>query len=223
VKRAMIDWFGPVIWEQYGISETGVVALCDSHEWLAHPGTVGRSFLGSEIRIYDETGRRCAPGKSGLIYARMHGTPDFTYLGRPDARREVECDGLVTGGDVGVLDEEGFLYMRDRRVDLILSGGTNVYPAEVEGQATAHPLVHDCAVIGIPDADLGERVTAVVSLVDAAPADAVDQLRAHLRETLSSYKVPREIRVVDEVPRDESGKLLRRTVRERFTFHVGDR
>jgi long-chain acyl-CoA synthetase len=216
VKRAMIDWWGPVIWEQYGATETGVVALCDSAEWLAHPGTVGRPFHGSLIRIDDDEGRPCAPGEVGSVYAVMPGTPGFTYLGRPEARGEVERDGLVTAGDVGCLDEDGYLHLRDRRVDLILNGGLNVYPAEVESEILAHPLVADCAVVGVPDAEYGERVAALVAFEPGAPADAVEQLRASLRGALSAYKVPREYQVVDAVPRDDSGKLLRRLARQQF-------
>jgi long-chain acyl-CoA synthetase len=134
VKRDMIDWFGPVIWEQYGSTETGVVALCDTAEWLAHPGTVGRPFLTSEIRIFSKSGARCPPGTPGEIYARMHGTPDFTYLGHPEARAEVEREGLISAGDIGELDADGYLHLRDRRQDLILSGGNNVYPAEIEAR-----------------------------------------------------------------------------------------
>lgn len=216
VKRAMIDWWGPVIWEQYGTSETGVVALCDSAEWLAHPGTVGHSFHGSEIRVYDDSGRPCAPGQTGTVYARMPGTPDFTYLGRPEARAEAELGGLVTGGDIGSLDEDGYLHMRDRRADLVLVGGNNVYPAEVEAQIARFAGIADSVVFGVPDDELGERVAAVVTLTDGAPPDTVDRLRDFLRAELSGYKVPREVHVVDEVLRDESGKVRRRVLREAF-------
>lgn len=219
VKRALIDWWGPVVWEQYGTSETGVVALCDSAEWLAHPGTVGRPFHGSVLRVYDDEGRGCAPGETGTVYARMPGTPDFTYLGRPEARAAVERDGLVTGGDIGMLDADGYLHMRDRRADLVLVSGTNVYPAEVEAQIARFPGIADSVVFGVPDGDRGERVEAVVALLAQAPADVVERLREFLRSELSGYKVPHAIHVVAAVPRDESGKVRRREVREAYAAH----
>jgi AMP-binding enzyme len=153
----MIDWLGPVIWEQYGSTETGVVALCDTAEWLAHPGTVGRPFLSSEIRIFSTSGAPCPPGTPGEIYARMHGTPDFSYLGRPEARAVVEREGLISAGDIGELDADGYLHLRDCRQDLILSGGNNVYPAEIEARLAEPPEVSDCAVFGVPDEEFGQR------------------------------------------------------------------
>jgi long-chain acyl-CoA synthetase len=216
VKRDMIDWFGPVIWEQYGSTETGVVALCDTAEWLSHPGTVGRPFLSSEIRIFSKSGAPCPPGTTGEIYARMHGTPDFTYLGRPEARAEVERDGLISAGDVGELDADGYLYLRDRRQDLILSGGNNIYPAEVEARLAEYPDVSDCCVFGVPDEEFGQRAVAAVSLRDGADADVADVLEAFLRTALAAYKVPRDYVVLPQIPRSDSGKLLRRVARDRY-------
>jgi len=216
VKRDMIDWFGPVIWEQYGSTETGVVALCDTAEWLAHPGTVGRPFLSSEIRIFSKSGTACPPGTPGEIYARMHGTPDFTYLGRPEARAEVEREGLISAGDIGELDADGYLYLRDRRQDLILSGGNNIYPAEVEARLAEHPDVSDCAVFGVADEEFGQRAVAAVSLRDGADADVADSLEAFLRTALAAYKVPRDYIVLPQIPRSDSGKLLRRVARDRY-------
>jgi long-chain acyl-CoA synthetase len=216
VKREMIDWFGPVIWEQYGSTETGVVALCNTAEWLAHPGTVGRPFLSSEIRIFSESGTPCPAGTPGEIYARMHGTPDFTYLGRPEARAEVEREGLISAGDIGELDADGYLYLRDRRLDLILTGGNNIYPAEVEVRLAEHPDVSDCAVFGVPDEEFGQRPVAAVSLRDGADAAVADTLEAFLRTALAAYKVPRDYVVLPQIPRSDSGKLLRRVARARY-------
>jgi long-chain acyl-CoA synthetase len=220
VKHDIIDWFGPVIWEQYGSTETGVVALCDTAEWLAHPGTAGRPFLSSEIRIFSESGAPCPPGTPGEIYARMHGTPDFSYLGRPEARAEVEREGLISAGDVGELDADGYLYLRDRRQDLILSGGNNIYPAEVEAQLAEHPDVSDCAVFGVPDEEFGQRPVAAVSLRDGADTAVADKLEAFLRTALAAYKVPREYVLLPQIPRNDSGKLLRRVAR---THYLGQR
>ena len=216
VKRDMIDWFGPVIWEQYGSTETGVVALCDTAEWLAHPGTVGRPFVSSEIRIFSASGAPCPPGTPGEIYARMHGTPDFTYLGRPEARAEVEREGLISAGDIGELDAGGYLHLRDRRQDLILSGGNNIYPAEVESRLAEHPDVSDCAVFGVPDEEFGQRAVAAVSLRDGVCGAVADTLEAFLRTALATYKVPREYVVLPQIPRSDSGKLLRRVARDRY-------
>ena len=206
VKHDMIDWFGPVIWEQYGSTETGVVALCDTAEWLAHPGTVGRPFLTSEIRIFSKSGATCPPGTPGEIYARMHGTPDFSYLGRPEARAEVEREGLISAGDIGELDADGYLYLRDRRQDLILSGGNNIYPAEVEARLAEHPDVSDCAVFGVPDEEFGQRAVAAVSLRDGAGGAVADTLEAFLRTALAAYKVPRELRRAAPDPQERLGQ-----------------
>jgi long-chain acyl-CoA synthetase len=216
VKHDMIDWFGPVIWEQYGSTETGVVALCDTAEWLAHPGTVGRPFVTSEIRIFSKSGAPCPAGTPGEIYARMHGTPDFSYLGHPDARAEVEREGLISAGDIGELDADGYLYLRDRRQDLILSGGNNIYPAEVESRLAEHPDVSDCAVFGVPDEEFGQRAVAAVSLREGVCGAVADTLEAFLRTALATYKVPREYVVLPQIPRSDSGKLLRRVARDRY-------
>ncbi|WP_173160125.1 AMP-binding protein [Phytohabitans suffuscus] len=216
VKRAMIEWWGPILWEQYGSSETGVVTLCDSYEWLAHPGTVGRPFLGSVIRVYDNEGNLCPPGVPGEIYARMPGMPDFTYLGRPQAREAIERDGLITGGDIGEVDADGYLYLRDRRSDLVISGGNNVYPAEVEAVLGEHRAVADCAVFGVPDDEFGQRVVAAVALRPGSDTSVVDEFRPFLRERVAGYKVPREFVVVSQLPRSDAGKLLRRQVREQY-------
>jgi long-chain acyl-CoA synthetase len=216
VKQAMIDWWGPILWEQYGCSETGVVALCDSHEWLEHPGTVGRPFLGSTIRIYDSKGSPCPAGVPGEIYARMPGMPDFTYLGRPEAREAIERDGLITGGDIGELDADGYLYLLDRRSDLVISGGNNIYPAEVEAALGEHRAVADCAVFGVPDDEFGQRVVAAIALRPGSDASVIDELRPYLRERVAGYRVPREFVEVSELPRNDSGKLLRRQVREEY-------
>ena len=216
VKQDMIDWFGPVIWEQYGSTETGVVALCDTAEWLAHPGTVGRPFLTSEIRIFSKSGASCPPGTPGEIYSRMHGTSDFTYLGRSEARAEVEWEGLISAGDIGELDADGYLHLRDRRQDLILSGGNNIYPAEIEARLAEHPDVSDCAVFGVPDEEFGQRAVAAVSLRDDADAAVAGTLETFLRTALAAYKVPRDYVVLPQIPRSDSGKLLRRVARARY-------
>lgn len=215
IKRRMIDWWGPVIWEMYGASETGSCVLCNSEEWLAHPGTVGRPYLGSQVAVYTADGLPAGPGVVGDIYMRMPGSPDFTYLGREDARREVERDGLIHAGDVGYLDQDGYLHLSDRRADVVISGGTNIYPAEIEAVLATLPGLKDCAVVGIPHEEFGEQLAAYI-VRDPADSMDVDAVKSWVRERLAGYKVPRVVEFVDELPRDDGGKIVRRKVRERY-------
>jgi long-chain acyl-CoA synthetase len=215
VKQAMIDWWGPIIWEQYGSTETGVVALASSEEWMTHPGTVGRPFLTSEIRVVDDGGHLMGPGQVGQIFARMHGSPDFEYLGHPEAKAEITRDGLVTAGDLGYLDDDGFLHLADRSTDVVISGGVNIYPAEIESALLGHADVVDAAVFGIDDPEYGERLVAVV-VVDASAIFDADRLRAFLSSRLASYKIPRIIQPVSQLPRDDSGKISKRRLRNEY-------
>ncbi|MGE0878317.1 MAG: AMP-binding protein [Acidimicrobiia bacterium] len=213
IKRAMLDWWGPILWEQYGSTETGVVALCSPEQWLEHPGTVGRAFLTSEIRIYDDDGRELPAGEIGRIYARMHGSPDFTYLGNPEAKAAITRGELVTSGDLGYLDDDGFLFLADRSSDMVIVGGVNVYPIEIEGVFMAHDSVRDATVFGVPDEEYGERLVGYVELEPGVSID-VDAIRSFALERLASYKVPRELVVVDAIARDDSGKISKRKLRE---------
>ncbi len=213
VKRAMIDWWGPVIWEMFGTSETGVCVLCNSEEWLSHPGTVGRPFLGSRVGIYGPDGCAMKPGEVGDVYMRMPSMPDFTYIGRQADRDAAERDGLITAGDVGYLDEDGYLYLSDRRADIVISGGTNIYPAEIEHVLASQPGVADVAVVGLPDPEYGERLAAFVKC-DADVSLSADEVRAYVRARLAGYKVPKDVNFVEELPRDDGGKIIRRKVRD---------
>jgi len=215
VKRAMIAWWGPVLVETYGGSETGIATVCTSQDWLARPGTVGRVAPGGTIKIFDEQRRELPPGVSGEIYARTPAYPDFSYHGREDDRRSVEIDGLITCGDVGYLDADGYLFLNDRKRDMIISGGVNIYPAEIEGVLQSCPGVHDCAVFGIPDDEFGERIYAAVQ-PDAGAALTEDDIRHFVRERLAAFKVPREVVFHDTLPREESGKIFKRKLREPF-------
>ena len=159
----MIDWFGPVITEHYGSTELGAVAFCTAQEWLDHPGTVGRALPGCEIEIHDADGNPLPPGESGEIVSRRVCYPDFTYHGDDAKRRSTgRAGGLLAPGDMGRLDEDGFLYLSGRASDMIIFGGTNVYPAEIEAEIHKIPGVADCAVFGIPDEAYGEVVCAHV-------------------------------------------------------------
>jgi long-chain acyl-CoA synthetase len=215
IKRAMIDWWGPVISEYYGCTESGAVVLCNSEEWLAHPGTVGRPFLGGEVRIFGPDGDRLPAGCPGDVYLRMHGTPDFTYHGDDEKRRRAGRDGLVTCGDIGYLDEDGFLYLNDRRDDVVISGGVNIYPAEIEATLLKMPGVRDTAVFGIPDPEFGEALAAHIEVDDDTDLTA-EAVRSFLREHLASYKVPKVVVFDRRLPREDSGKIFKRHLRERY-------
>ncbi|MDX6199867.1 MAG: bile acid-coenzyme ligase [Actinomycetota bacterium] len=210
LKRAWIDWLGPErVVELYAGTESQGVTVIDGREWLERPGSVGRPVLGSRFRVLDEHGRDVPAGTVGEIYMMPADGPGTTYTYRGAEPRGV--DGWESLGDLGHLDEDGYLYLADRSADLILSGGANVYPAEVEAAIDAHPAVRSSAVIGLPDDDLGERVHAVV---DIAEHDvSTEALLAHVRERLVRYKVPRTIEIVREPLRDDAGKIRRSALR----------
>ncbi len=209
IKKQMIDWWGPIIDEYYASSEAIGSTLITAEEWLAHPGSVGKP-MACEIHILDENGNELPPGQPGEIY--FAGGYSFEYL-NDDAKTAASRDkhGWVTVGDVGYVDEEGYLYLTDRRHHMIISGGVNIYPQETENLLVTHPKVLDAAVFGIPDDEMGQSVKAVVQTVD--PADATDQftdeLLAWLRDRLSHYKCPRSISFESQLPRTDTGKLYK--------------
>lgn len=206
LKRAWIDLIGPTrLYEAYGASEGVGRTVIRGDEWLAHPGSVGRPD-GCDVRVVDENGDDVPAGEVGEIYMRPHGgAATYRYLGADPA--PTDAAGFVSVGDLGSLDADGYLHIADRRADLIITGGANVYPAEVEAALTAHPGVADAVVVGIPDPDWGRRVHAVV---EPARADtSVPDLDRHLRESLASYKVPKTYELIDRLPRDEAGKVRR--------------
>lgn len=215
VKRAMIDWWGPVFTECYGSSELGYMTRVTSAEALARPGTAGRALPDVELKILDESGREMAAGEPGLIYARQSGLVDFSYHGNDAARRAMERDGFLTMGDVGFLDRDGYLFIVDRAADMVISGGVNIYPAEIEQVLIGMPGVHDCAVFGIPHDEYGEALAAAVQpRPDAALSAAAVQ--AYLRERLAGYKVPATIAFHDTLPREDTGKIFKRKLREPY-------
>jgi long-chain acyl-CoA synthetase len=215
VKRAMIEWFGPIITEYYGSTETGAVVFCTSEEWLAHPGTVGRALPNATVKVFRDDGTEADTGESGEVYVRLHTWPDFTYRGDDDKRRSIERDGLVTSGDIGYLDGDGFLYLNDRRNDMIISGGVNIYPAEIEACLLGLEGVRDCAVFGIPDDGMGEAVCAYVD-PDPAAGLTAGAVRDHVASSLARYKVPRVVEFSDALPREDSGKVFKRLLREPY-------
>jgi long-chain acyl-CoA synthetase len=215
VKRAMIAWWGPVIHECYGASELGYMTLLTSEQALRKPGSAGLPLPGVTLKILDEAGRDLPRGTPGLIYIHQPATPDFTYRGRDDARAGMERDGLKTMGDIGYLDDDGFLFIVDRQADLVISGGVNIYPVEVELLLQTMPGVADAAVFGIPDDEFGEALAAAVQPAPGA-ALSPDAVRAWLHERLAGYKVPRVVTLHDDLPREDTGKIFKRRLREPY-------
>jgi long-chain acyl-CoA synthetase len=215
IKRAMIEWLGPIVAEYYGGTETGPVVFCTSEEWLAHPGTVGRPLERAVVRVLDADGNELPAGQSGEIYMWLDVWPDFSYAGDEEKRRAVERDGLVSCGDVGYLDADGYLYLNDRRSDMVISGGVNIYPAEIEACLLGMPGIRDCAVFGIPDDEFGEALAAYVEPQDGARLSG-ESVRAHVRSRLAAYKTPRLVEFRDSLPREDSGKIFKRRLRDPY-------
>lgn len=214
VKSAMLDWFGPVIHETYASSEAGMITVATPEDAATRPGTAGRPVDDGSVRILDESGRPCAPGEVGLVYVRQPAYPDFTYLNNDAARHAIDVDGRVTLGDLGYVDAEGYLFICDRASDMVISGGVNIYPAEIEHELVRYPGVADCVVFGVPDDEYGERLHGVIEPTAGAtiePSAVIEWLRARL----SGFKVPRTIEIVAQLPRDETGKLAKRRLRDK--------
>jgi long-chain acyl-CoA synthetase len=216
VKRGMLQWWGPVLYEYYGATEGGGT-IARPEEWLARPGTVGRAWDGAEVRILDDNGQPQPAGEPGTIWMAL-GANRFEYHNDPDKTAAHRRDGFFTVGDVGYLDGDGFLFLCDRKADMIISGGVNIYPAEIEGVLLGHPKVADAAVFGIPDEEWGERVKAVVQPASGVEAGVALQteLLEYCRRDLARYKVPRTIDFTAELPRDPSGKLYKRHLRDPY-------
>lgn len=214
VKRGIMEVFPPgTVTEFYGASEGGFSRI-SAEEWLRKPGSVGTPWPGHELRIVDDAGRTLPAGEIGLIYMRGP-RMDFRYRGADDKTRQAFRDGFFTAGDLGYLDADGYLFIADRRTDLIISGGANIYPAEVEAVILQHPAVADAAVVGIPDAEMGKCVLAVVELRRGQQAGA-DELIAFARRDLAHYKCPRRIEFVAELPREPQGKVRKHQLIERY-------
>jgi long-chain acyl-CoA synthetase len=216
VKRQVIEWWGPIVWEYYAGTEGNGMTLCDSNEWLAHEGTVGRAVVG-ELHVADEDGNEMPTGQPGVVYF-ANGRP-FEYHNDPEKTAgSRNPKGWTTLGDIGYVDADGYLYLTDRKAHMIISGGVNVYPQETENLLVTHPKVLDVAVIGVPDEELGEAVKAVVTprdMADAGPA-LEHELIAWCRERLSPIKCPRSIDFEAELPRHPTGKLYKRLLRDRY-------
>ncbi|MBL6615264.1 MAG: AMP-binding protein [Reyranella sp.] len=220
VKRQMIEWWGPVINEYYGATETGIVMWHDSREALAKPGTVGHVVDGAILRIVDAEGRDVKQGEVGEIYVRGPHSAEFTYNNDDAKRREIALGDLVTVGDVGYQDPDGYVFLCDRKRDMIISGGVNIYPAEIESVLIQMPGVRDCAVFGIPDDEFGEQICAHVEPQNGAAIDAT-AVRGYLGEHLARYKVPRIVEFSAALPREDSGKIFKRKLRAPYWEKAG--
>lgn len=221
VKRAMLEWWGDAIWEYYAASEGGGT-MVSPQEWAERPGTVGKPWPTADIAIFDDDGHRQAPNTVGTVYIKM--AQSFEYHDDKEKTEKAwRTDGYFTVGDAGYLDEDGYLFLCDRKADMIISGGVNIYPAEVESVLSEHPAVLDVAVFGIPDPDWGEQVKAVVELDPAVPVgDAfAEELVAWARERLAGFKCPRSVDLVDRLPREDNGKLKKRLLRDPYWAETG--
>jgi acyl-CoA synthetase (AMP-forming)/AMP-acid ligase II len=216
----MIDWWGPVLHEYYAGTEGNGFCYANSEDWLAHPGTVGKSLLGP-VHIVDEVGNEAGVGESGTIY--FESAAQFSYHNDPDKTAEsYEGHGWSTLGDIGYLDEDGFLYLTDRKAFMIISGGVNIYPQEAENVLTMHPKVIDVAVFGVPNDDFGEEVKAVVQpetmpVDDDEAAAIAAELIAYCRSQLADVKCPRTVDFREELPRHPTGKLYKRLLKDEYT------
>jgi long-chain acyl-CoA synthetase len=221
VKRRMIEWFGPVIAEYYGATEIGIVVTCDSHEWLAHEGTVGRPVGDTDIHVFNSAGDLLAPGETGEVYIRPPSYwPAFTYLDQEEQRREIDRDGYITVGDIGHVDGDGFLHLSDRARDMVISGGANIYPTEIEACLLELDGVRDVAVFGIPDDEFGEALAAHID-VDPSAGLTEDSVRAHVGSRLAGFKMPKVVVFDHDLPREETGKIFKHRIRQRYWTHAG--
>lgn len=222
IKRQMLDWWGDSIYEYYAATEGGGT-IVTPQEWRQYPGTVGKAWPTAEVRIFDDDGKQLPEGEQGTVYMLLGEQTDFEYKddkAKTKKNRLNTDDGKVffTVGDIGYLNEEGFLFLCDRKIDMIISGGANIYPAEIENVFAAHPKVADVAVFGIPHDDWGEEVKAVIEPAPGveAGAELADEILAFCAERLAKYKRPRSIDFVEEMPRDPSGKLYKRKLRDPY-------
>ncbi|MFC0108557.1 acyl-CoA synthetase [Kibdelosporangium aridum] len=215
-KRRMLEWWGPVVVEYYAATEGGGTSIT-AEEWLKKPGSVGKAWPGSVVRVLDDNGNDMPVGEPGLVYMKM-GASTFEYHKDKAKTLAARVGDLFTLGDVGHLDEDGYLYLHDRKADMIISGGVNIYPAEIEGELAVHPKVADIAVFGLPHEDWGEEIKAVVQPAPGVTPDEAltEELLEYARSRLAKFKLPRSIDYIEEMPRDPNGKLYKRKLRATY-------
>lgn len=213
VKQQMIEWWGPVIYEYYAMTETGILTICNSEQWLTHAGTVGCAAEGVTICIRDEQGNDLETGMPGQICVSSETTPYVAYHRAEEKTDALRMGNYIATGDVGYMDEDGFVFLSDRISDMVISGGVNIYPAEIEKVLLSMPAVRDCAVFGVPDSEFGERLVCIVETPDNVSDNAFSDF---LRERISNYKVPREFLITKHLPREDSGKVKKRLLRDAF-------
>ena len=215
VKRQMIEWWGDTIQEYYAATEGGGTVIT-AKEWMERPGSVGLPWPGCEIRIYDDDGNQLGAGQIGTVYMQL--MADFEYKGDKAKTKANRIEDFFTVGDLGELDEDGYLFLRDRKSDMIISGGVNIYPAEIEGELINHPKVQDVAVFGIPHADWGEEIKAVVELARGRRAER--RVAAEILEwaatRMAKFKLPKSVDFVEALPREPNGKLIKRKLRDPY-------
>lgn len=215
IKTQMISWWGDVIYETYASSETGMLTVQDPEGARTKPGSAGRPVLNAIIKIYREDGSECEVDEIGIIYGRQPAIPDFTYQNNSQARKKIGRGELVTVGDMGYLDKDGYLFVCDRMSDMVISGGVNIYPAETENVIMQLDGVVDCAVFGVPDQEFGEALLALIQLTKDSSLDTAT-IEKHLRGQLAGYKVPKTLKFTETLPRDDNGKVAKRKLKEQY-------
>jgi len=212
LKLQMIQWFGPIITEAYGSSEAGYTTFITSQEWMQKQGSAGRALGSAQLRILDAAGQRLPPGQVGLIFVKQPALADFTYIGREQDRQAIDRDGFITLGDMGYIDADGYLFICDRKSDMVISGGVNIYPAEVEAVLLSMPEIMDAAVFGIPDQEFGEAMAAAIELKPGCRLNA-EIIVERLKQELANYKIPRTITFHASLPREDTGKVFKRLLK----------
>ncbi|WP_299773099.1 AMP-binding protein [uncultured Pseudoteredinibacter sp.] len=220
VKEAMIDWFGPVFNESYGASELGFMTLISSTEAQEKPGSVGRAREGTAIKIYDDELNELPAGETGTIYIHSMLASGFGYTNSEGDLSDQELGGFATVGDVGYLDEEGFLFISDRKKEMIISGGANIFPSEIEAEILRLPEILDCAVFGAPDEEFGEKIVAAVQL-QADSELSLNDLQQALEGNLARFKMPRKLDIHDALPREDSGKIFKKRLKDPYWEDAG--
>jgi long-chain acyl-CoA synthetase len=217
IKQRLIEWLGPVVVEYYAATE-GLGTLVDSKTWLAHPGTVGRPMAPGLVKVADDDGHALPPGEIGLVFLQAPASTRFDYYGDEEKTAGAFRGDYFTLGDMGYIDDEGYLYLTDRTANLIISGGVNIYPAEVDAVLLEHPAVGDVATIGVPDEEWGEVVKAVVQPAEgvAGTEELAAELTAFCRDRLARFKCPRSVDFVADLPREDTGKIFKRKLREQY-------